>query len=104
MNELLKPVSKYLIAIILCELLLITMWFGLAADMDVSRSDSVRALLESSSNVDRAKTDTFLASAAIRNSSRNIDVCTFIVVVNVFLVSGLSILVAIRLRKVNGNG
>ena len=49
-NQLQNPVRKYLIGIIACELLLLTMWIELGSDMDVARSVGVKTLLEQTTN------------------------------------------------------
>jgi hypothetical protein len=98
-NQLQNPVRKYLIGIIACELLLLTMWIELGSDMDVARSVGVKTLLEQTTNGVQEKTDIFLASIAIRDASRNIKLFTFIVIVDVLTVAGLTILTAYNLRR-----
>lgn len=95
-----KSLVKYLIGIAACQILLLLTWLNLGADAEVTRYDSVRALLDSiSAQPSTQNPELLLAASAIRSANRNVEMLSFVASPTSLLTLGLAVVATFRLRK-----
>ena len=92
-----STVIKYLVAIIVCEVVLFLNWIHLAADADISKYDSIKKLLDS--NAASQNFNVSLAASAIHTSSLNLHIMSVLVCATTFAVTLMSGLVMVKLLK-----
>jgi hypothetical protein len=88
------PAIKYLVGIVLCEVLLLLFWINIASDADVSRFESVKAVLNSSQ-----ASEFQLASSAIHHSSQNLYLMSAVILSTSLIVIILSFLIGFQVFK-----
>ena len=91
------PAIKYLIGIILCEVVLLLSWINIAADADVSKYESVKAVLNSSQASQQPEFQ--LASSAIHQSSKNLNFMSVVILSTSLIVVILSCLIGFQVLK-----
>ena len=87
-----KSIYKYLLGIVVCEIVLLWAWIQVAPDIDVSGYSSVTSLLDSSPNSQ-------VASAAIRHSSQHFKFISMVVFCSAVIAILLTARAALSVRK-----
>jgi hypothetical protein len=88
---------KYLVGIVLCEIVLLLSWINIAPDADVSEYESVKAVLESSQTTQQPEFQ--LASSAIHHSSQYLHIMSVVIVSTSLIVIILSFLIGWQMLK-----
>jgi len=91
------PAIKYLVGIVLCEVVLLLSWINIAADADVSKYESIKTILNSSQTSHQP--EFFLASSAIHQSSKFLNFISVVIISTSLIVIILSCLIGFQVIK-----
>jgi len=89
---------KYLVGIVLCEIILLFFWVNIAPDADVSKFESVKKVLNSTNQPPEFQ----LASSAIQHSSQSLSLISIVILLTSSIVIILAFLVGFQVLKNQG--